>query len=71
MNGPCKGCEKPKRYSGCHDHCAEYKAYKAEIDRIREAQQKERQTINALHGIRSHGVEKARRFHSMKQIRYK
>ena len=26
---PCKGCVEPVRYSGCHDHCEKYKAWKA------------------------------------------
>lgn len=28
----CKDCVKPKRYPGCHDHCQEYQAEKAELD---------------------------------------
>lgn len=28
----CKGCVAPKRYPGCHGHCAEYLAEKAKHD---------------------------------------
>lgn len=35
MKAPCKDCE--KRHPSCHSHCEEYKAFRAEIDRAREA----------------------------------
>lgn len=31
----CKGCVAPKRYPGCHASCEEYRADKAEHDRIK------------------------------------
>ena len=35
-NMPCKGCVPPKRYGGCHDHCEEYKAVCAEMQKIKD-----------------------------------
>ena len=33
---PCKGCE--ERHTACHDRCSRYKAWKAEAEKIKEAQ---------------------------------
>jgi hypothetical protein len=40
----CKDCKPPKRYPGCHDHCPEYLAQKAEHDRLMAEDYKKRQT---------------------------
>lgn len=29
----CKNCVAPKRYPGCHDHCPEYIAQRAEYEK--------------------------------------
>ena len=34
----CKGCT--ERYSGCHDHCESYKAYRKELDDYAEKKRK-------------------------------
>ena len=34
-NTPCKECA--KRYLGCHDHCEEYQAARAEYENIKNA----------------------------------
>ena len=36
-NTPCKECVKPKRHLGCHDHCEEYQAARAEYENIKNA----------------------------------
>lgn len=33
MKAPCKDCD--RRALGCHDHCEEYKEFRAEIERIK------------------------------------
>lgn len=33
IGSPCQGCE--KRFGGCHDTCAEYKAYKKKISNVK------------------------------------
>ena len=37
MNCPCKGCVKPKRHIGCHDHCEEYLKFKGEKEQENKA----------------------------------
>ena len=55
----CKGCVSPKRYPGCHDHCPEYLAERAEYDRLKEADYKKRQTIGLLVDQRLQGINRA------------
>ena len=50
IKAPCKDCE--KRYPGCHSHCAAYKAFRAELDRVREAKMKEGLVRGFLHDSR-------------------
>lgn len=45
---PCKGCEEPKRYSGCHDRCPEYKEYKAKIEETKKIKAQEYETRGYL-----------------------
>ena len=40
MNGPCKDCRDRKLL--CHGSCKKYQDFKAKLERLREAQQRER-----------------------------
>lgn len=55
----CHGCVAPKRYPGCHDHCPEYLAEKAENDAKREKQFKETVVRTGLYQQRTRAVAKA------------
>ena len=33
MKSPCKDCD--RRYPGCHDHCEDFKAFRAEVERVK------------------------------------
>ena len=57
----CKGCVAPKRHPGCHDHCPEYIAEKAEHDRKKAIDDKERFVSIGIYGNRSKKVYKALR----------
>lgn len=55
----CKGCVAPKRYPGCHGHCPEYIAEKAEHD-SRKAEYNEQLDISiAINRSRGDKVYKA------------
>lgn len=50
MPFPCKDC--PDRYPGCHDHCEQYKAAKAEYDRCKARADADREVrLYTEHGI--------------------
>ena len=55
----CKECKPPKRYPGCHDHCQEYLAQKAEHDKCKAEEYKKRQTSYGLTIERTAAVAKA------------
>lgn len=55
----CRYCVAPKRYPGCHDHCAEYAEEKAENDRLRELDAKKRYINNGIYEQRTRSVVKA------------
>ena len=57
----CYGCVAPKRYPGCHDHCPEYIAARAEHDRLKEIHDRERNTRSAIYRSRSEKVYRAMR----------
>jgi hypothetical protein len=57
----CKDCKPPKRYPGCHDHCPEYLAEKAEHDKCKAEEYKKRQTSYGLTIERTAAVAKAMR----------
>jgi hypothetical protein len=57
----CKDCKPPKRFPGCHDHCPEYLAQKAEHDRIKAEHDLKRNIDGALYSNRSDRVYKALR----------
>lgn len=57
----CKGCVKPKRHPGCHDHCPEYEEEKR-IHEKRKAADNKRRSINlGLYEQRTAAVTKALR----------
>lgn len=31
---PCKGCDRPQKKSGCHDHCQSYQAWRESKDAV-------------------------------------
>ena len=59
----CHPCVPPKRHPGCHDHCPEYAAEKAENDRLKEADTKRRHVKNNIYAQRTDNVTKALRRH--------
>ena len=40
MMPPCKDC--PDRYTACHDHCAKYKEWKADLIEAKKRNQEQR-----------------------------
>jgi hypothetical protein len=57
----CRGCVAPKRYPGCHDHCPEYIADKAEHERLKAIHDREREVNNGIYANRSRKVYRAMR----------
>lgn len=61
----CYGCVAPKRHPGCHDHCPEYLAEKAELGRLKAAYDRQ-QDINGYvchdRGVKVYKALKNRRF---------
>lgn len=45
----CYGCVSPKRYPGCHSHCPEYIAERAEYDRRKAAEDKKNAVSNGIY----------------------
>lgn len=43
---PCKGCE--ERHEACHGTCERYKAWRAELDRIKENAYKEKKRYDTM-----------------------
>lgn len=60
----CHYCVAPKRHPGCHDHCPEYAAEKAENDRCKEADAKRRKVEYDIYNQRAENVARALRRHS-------
>lgn len=46
MNVPCMGCN--KRTATCHAQCAEYRAYKAQVENVRKAREVDRGFFDAV-----------------------
>ncbi len=59
----CHYCVPPKRHPGCHDHCPEYAAEKAEHNRLKEADYKRRKAKNDIYSQRTDNVAKALKRH--------
>lgn len=59
----CAGCVAPKRHPGCHDHCPEYGAEKAEYTRCKAEEDARRKVNNAIYNQRSIRVAKSLRKH--------
>ena len=59
----CHFCVPPKRYPGCHDHCPDYAAEKAEDQRLKEADAKRRKIKNDIYNQRAELVTKALKRH--------
>jgi hypothetical protein len=57
-SSPCEFCVPPKRHSGCHDTCGEYKAYRCGLDRNRELIIKAKQKENAFVAYKKDGISK-------------
>lgn len=55
----CHYCVPPKRYPGCHDHCPERAAEKAEYDKRKAESDRKRKAISDIYRQRSEHVEKA------------
>ena len=59
----CHYCVSPKRHPGCHDHCPEYAAEKAEHNRCKEADDNRRKVKNNIYSQRTDNVAKALKRH--------
>ena len=59
----CSDCVAPKRHPGCHDHCSEYAAEKAEYDKLKAEDDKRRKVKADIYNQRSINVAKAMRRH--------
>ena len=57
----CNGCVPPKRHPGCHGHCPEYLAEKAEYDRLKAAYDEKQKIDSAIYSNRSVKVNNAMR----------
>lgn len=55
----CRYCTQPKRHPGCHSHCPEYLAERAEYDRCKEKLDKEKAVEYAIIEQRGIHVRKA------------
>ena len=55
----CVLCVKPKRHPGCHDHCPDYLAEKAEHDKRKAHQDKERRIAGGINQQRCSAISKA------------
>lgn len=62
----CHYCVAPKRHPGCHDHCPDYAAEKAEHDRRKAADAEKRKVKNDIYNQRSEHVTKALKKHGRK-----
>lgn len=59
----CRYCIAPKRHPGCHDHCPEYAAEKAEHERCKANDDSRRKTQNGIYAQRSINIAKAKKKH--------
>ena len=55
----CYGCVAPKRFPGCHGSCPEYIAQRAEHDRLKAIQDRERDISAGINFSRGEKVYKA------------
>lgn len=55
----CYGCTAPKRYPGCHSHCPEYIAEKAQHDKEKAEADRKRHIDDGLTSQAIAGVNKA------------
>lgn len=62
----CMPCVPPKRYPGCHDHCPEYAAEKAEDQKKKELDRQRRAVIGSICDQRARAVQKAKKKHRVK-----
>lgn len=58
----CKGCVAPKRHPGCHDHCPEYIAEKAEYDAKKAEAYKMKAIRERLDGQQVAAVYRAKKY---------
>ena len=57
----CRGCVAPKRHPGCHDHCPEYLAERAEHDKLKAAADKKKAINDGLTAQAMAGVNRAQK----------
>lgn len=55
----CVSCVKPKRHPGCHDHCPDYLAEKAEHETRKAQQDKERRIAGGIYQQKCAAVNRA------------
>lgn len=59
----CIPCVAPKRHPGCHDHCPEYIEEKAEHERKKAAEDKEKAVRQGIYAQKSEAVTRAIKKH--------
>ena len=64
----CNGCVAPKRFPGCHGTCPEYIAEKAEHDKRKAEQDRERDITGAIIGDQMRKVYRAMKSRRNKKV---
>ena len=59
----CKNCVAPKRKPGCHDHCPEYLAEKAQEEQKKAQDNLKRKVSSDIYNQRADRIAKATRRH--------
>lgn len=62
----CRECVAPKRYPGCHDHCPDYAAEKAESEKAKAAKRMDKYVHSGITSQKFDGVRRAMRRHGRK-----
>lgn len=65
-DSPCRGCEAPKRHSGCHGECEEFIAWKEEYEQRKEEILKQKNRQLMLDDVRHKSAQKMMRKYGMK-----
>lgn len=57
---PCQGCE--ERHEACHAKCPRYKEWRAELDRVNEHAQKEKQKMDTMSAASKREIWRSARY---------
>ena len=59
IQSPCQGCE--DRCIGCHTTCGDYAVYKAELEKVRQMQKAESESIEFSKAVKGACIKRAKR----------